>query len=338
IGKAVNLKNRLANYFKSQLGSRTAKLMELATKIDWQETDSEIEALILESQLIKKHHPPFNVMLRDDKQYFYVGFTNEEFPKIFLTHQIFDTNFIGPFTDGLALKTALRLLRKIFPYCTCKQKHNNYCLNYHIGKCLGFCCLKNRLGTRNYRLERGQKIIYSNNIKAIREILSGKRTTLIKKFKKEMTDFAENEKFDKAIDLRNKIEKIEKVFENAQILRNTNLQIRANAVDDVDVIEKLKKLLKLPQLPQRIEGYDISNIQGKFATGAMIVFTNGQPDKNQYRKFKIEIADSPNDIAMLKEVLTRRFNHQEWPWPDLIIVDGGKAQLNATRSAISNFK
>src|SRR3989344_6657999 len=174
IGKAANLRNRLKQYSNGKALSPFMKNMaKEAGKIEIKNTDSEIEALILESQLIKKHQPKYNIMLRDGKQYFYVGFTVRQFPRIFLTHNPYkvsgkksktqitnfksnsnvlklkienlnlltlDTEYIGPFTDGNALKSTLRLLRKIFPYCTCKQKHNNFCLNYHIGKCLGYCC------------------------------------------------------------------------------------------------------------------------------------------------------------------------------------------------------
>src|SRR3989344_9006193 len=120
IGKAVNLKKRLVSYWSKDHNPRLNKMLELAVKVGWQETDSEIEALILESQLIKKHRPAFNIMLRDDKQYFYVAFTKEVFPKVLISHQQKD---IGPFTDGGALKTTLKFLRRIFPYCTCKQTH-----------------------------------------------------------------------------------------------------------------------------------------------------------------------------------------------------------------------
>ncbi|MBI2063863.1 MAG: UvrB/UvrC motif-containing protein, partial [Candidatus Yanofskybacteria bacterium] len=297
------------------------------------------EALIVESRLIKKYHPLFNIMLRDDKQYFYVGFTNEQFPKIFLSHQIQDTKykllntkFLGPFTDGGALKTVLRLLRRIFPYCTCKQKHNNYCLNYHIGKCGGICCLKQpepsfKTQILNFKNE------YKKNIGAIKDILSGKKATLIKKLEKKMGLLAKKEMFEEAADLRDKLEKLKKVFENARIILDSK-----NKYASKDALENLAKIVGIKYIPKRIEGYDISNIQGEFATGAMAVFTDGQPDKSQYRKFKIRIANSPNDIAMLKETLVRRFNHPEWLYPDLIIVDGGKAQLNIARSVILNFK
>src|SRR3990167_7873088 len=174
IGKAVNLRARTKAYFAKNLNNnRLAQMVTTAAKLDWQVTDSEIEALILESQLIKKFKPRFNIMLRDDKQYFYVEITNEEFPKIFITNRPgadifadicvparqvpkgtrqkaedvkdkynFGTGALGPFTDGTALKTTLRWLRKVFPYCTCKQKHNLPCLNSHIGQCSGICCIK----------------------------------------------------------------------------------------------------------------------------------------------------------------------------------------------------
>src|SRR3990167_5972590 len=186
--------------------------------------------------------------------------------------------YIGPFTDGTALKTTLRYLRRIFPYCTCKKPHNNFCLNYHIGKCFGFCCLKDN----PEQSRRAAEIEYKRSIRAI----------------------------------KNKLEKIKRVFENAKIIRD----IGHKTLDKKNIY--------------RIEGYDIANIQGKYAVGAMVVFSNGKPDKNEYRKFKIYSKQSSDDTAMLKEVLTRRFNHPEWPAPDLILIDGGKAQLSAALKVI----
>jgi len=398
IGKAVSLCNRLKSYFLYRGDDpRITKMLESADKVTWQETGSEIEALILESQLIKKYHPPFNVMLRDDKQYFYVGFTKEQFPKIFITHQpskIRNSNieirkktkiqnskfktvsyfgfrisdfhsapaeWLGPFTDGGALKTTLRLLRRIFPYCTCKQKHNNYCLNYHIGKCLGVCCLKeNQISNIKYQNDVLKiKNEYKKNIKSIKEILSGRRVGLIKKLEKEMAALAKSERFEEAAGLRDKIEKLKKVFENARILSHETWSMKHGTEtqnSSYAALKKLAELLNLSTVPNRIEGYDVANIQGQFAVGAMVVFTNGQPDKKQYRKFRIRNINQilrhrksqdrlamssdqgPNDVAMLREMLTRRFNHPEWPWPDLIVVDGGKAQLNAINHTAHNMK
>lgn len=335
IGKAGNLANRLKSYFSSKTKDpRIEKMLDIAAKLDWQETGSEIEALILESQLIKKHRPPFNVMLRDDKEYFYVAITlagqaKELFPKIFVVHKkdpknkVKIANLIGPFTDGGALRTTLKLLRRIFPYCTCKQPHNNYCLNYHIGNCPGFCCLKKET-------TKDQVESYKKNIKSIKNILEGKRLSLAKKLEKEMTALAKKEEFIKAIALRNKLAELRWIFENAKVLKELGDRQRP--------LRDLQKSLDLPLLPSRIEGYDVSNIQGRFATGAMVVFVNGQPDKNEYRKFKILVSGSPDDTAMLKEVLRRRLGHGEWQYPELILIDGGRGQLNAAVSVIEELK
>jgi len=373
IGKALNLKKRLSNYLKTE-DQRILKMLSEAKKLDFIETDSEIEALILESQYIKKYKPQFNIILRDDKQYSFVVFTGSKYQKIFTTHQPQNyKEIIGPFTDAGALKTTLHLLRRIFPYCTCEQLHNNYCLNYHIGKCLGYCCLKNKDDSRFtiYDLR-----IYKNNIDAIKDILSGKKSSLIKNLEKEMRMLSKKQEFEKAKELQYKIEKLKKVFQNAQIIqRDANIpayrqagelhvpiakqsrildfstnqnnlgKIGTNDTNNTNALKQLKKVFKLSRIPNRIESYDIANIQGKFAVGAMAVFINGQPDKNEYRKFKIYTKQTPDDTAMLHEILTRRFNHlpsavhseasaKEWAYPDLIVIDGGKGQLNAAQKAI----
>ncbi len=375
IGKALNLKNRVKSYLKTDpryarsfgeaRDTRIQKMLLEAEKTSFIQTDSEIEALILESQYIKKYQPPFNIMLRDDKQYFYVGFGGEKFSRIFLTHQptvssikgsvlrgsknlntkylSLNANFVGPFTDGTALKTTLRLLRRIFLYCTCKQLHHNYCLNYHINKCPGFCCLK-KPTTDNLQLT-----TYENNIKAIKDILSGKKNTLIKQLEKEMKTLSNKQAFEKAMELQYKIKKLKRVFQNAQIVNNRpDVMVYHNKNR---ILTLMQKELKLPNIPSRIEAYDIANIQGQHAVGVMVVFENGLPNKNEYRKFKIRKlstsqVDNLGDTGMLKEVLTRRFNHsrmlrtpkpsaKEWPYPDLIVVDGGKGQLNATKEVLS---
>ncbi len=334
IGKASNLKSRLGSYLRTE-DARIKKMVSLSKNLDFTPTNSDIEALILESQYIKKHRPMFNVVMRDDKQYFYVEMTKEKFPRLFLTHQpsyttptagrpsILKTDYIGPFTDGGALKATLRYLRNIFPYCTCKQKHNNYCLNYHISKCLGFCCLKKPEITSK------DTVSYRKNTNAIKAILSGKKVSLIKKLEKEMVSLAKKEDFEEAIKTRTKLERLQRIFENARIIKDLK--------KTESVLTGLKEVLSLENIPYRIEAYDISNIQGQNATGSMAVFENGRTNKNEYRKFKIKTLMQADDTGMLKEVLTRRFNHPEWAYPDLIIIDGGKGQLSAANSVISKF-
>ncbi len=327
IGKASNLKNRLNSYLKTK-DIRIKKMLDSARSLKFLRTESDIEALILESQLVKKYQPQFNIMLRDDKQYFYVGFSNENFSKIFITHQPWPSgNFIGPFTDGNTLKSILRFLRRIFPYCTCTKPHNNFCLNYHISKCLGFCCLKDN--PEQSRRTAYEKRSYAANINAIKDILNGKRKSLVKKLEKEMGQLAKKGKLESAINLRNKISGLKRVFENAKVIKNSDILKTYRS--------GLESLLKLQKPIIRIEGYDISNIQGAHATGSMVTFIQGRPDKNFYRKFKIYTKHSPDDTAMLKEILERRFRHDEWPFPDLVLIDGGKGQVNMAVKTLKNM-
>ncbi|KKR02487.1 MAG: Excinuclease ABC subunit C [Candidatus Yanofskybacteria bacterium GW2011_GWA1_39_13] len=312
VGKASNLKNRLNSYLRTD-DPRIKKMIDSANILKFIETESDIEALILESQLIKKFRPQFNIVMRDDKQYFFVGFTKNEMPRIYLTHQLNGDKYIGPFTDGSALKTTLRFLRSVFPYCTCTQSHHNYCLNYHIGKCLGFCCLKSSPSGKDRKN-------YLNNIKSIEKILSGKKNSFVKELRKEADDFAKKDNFEKAIELRDKITKLERIFRNAKIIKNSDI-LKAHR-------SGLGSLLKMSKPIIKIEGYDVSNIQGLHATGSMVTFVDGQPNKNFYRKFKIQTKNTPDDTAMLKEILERRFRHSEWPFPDLILIDGGKGQVS----------
>lgn len=241
LGKSVNLKNRVKQH---------RVLLNQVKHIAYIKTDSEMDALLLESRLIKKYQPKYNVMWKDDKNYFYVGIgaTDKHLPRVFITHQTTEkcSRYIGPFVDGKTLKETLKNLRKIFPYYTQKKHPNKLCPWCHLRLCPG-----HNPDPKKYR----------QNIRKLTAVLEGKR--------------------------------------------------------------------KLQENPVRMEGYDISNIQGQFATGSMVTFVNGRPDKNFYRRFKIKITGKPNDVAMLKEVLTRRFNHPEWPYPDLILIDGGRAQLNA---------
>ncbi len=349
IGKASNLKNRLSNYLH---GSVKIKTMLSKTKnLEIIKTESAIEALILESLLIKKFRPQFNVTMRDDKQYFYVGFTDEKFPKIFLTHQpqtsgatprLASTHFIGPFTEGSALKSTLKYLRRIFPFCTCTKTHHNFCLNYHINKCLGYCCLK----TVSPKTIRKISKEYQRNVDAIKAILSGKKVSLIKKIEKEMGQLARKGELKKAIELRNKISSLKKIFENARIIKNSDT-LKAHR-------SGLESLLKTQKPIIKIEGYDISNIGGTHAVGSMVVFIHGQPNKSLYRKFKIKQTNekvgsnffhdreknttSGGDTGMLKEILERRFQHNEWVFPDLILVDGGKGQINTILKTLAGLK
>lgn len=348
IGKSASLKARVKSYFvKNALRGIKASMLTEIVNIDYKTTDTEIDALILESQLIKKHRPKYNVLLKDDKNYFYVILTNDIFPKIFISHQppkfqILNSKFylLGPYTDGQALKTTLRYLRKIFPYCTCKNNHNNKCLKAHLGLCLGVCCASS---TNNPQQTTHNKIAkdYKNNIKSIIEILSGRKKSILKRMEKEMKVAVKKEDFEKAAKIRDRISGLKNVFEH-RVFRYFD-----DAGKDGRNIEKIKNSLReiFGAEINRIEFYDISNIQGQLATASMVVFDGEDLNKSQYRKFKIKTVFGADDPAMMEEVLKRRFKRsvseledkEKWPMPDLIIVDGGITQLGAAKMVLNFY-
>lgn len=312
IGKAINIQNRVKNHFK-QPSYRDNLFISKVDKIGYFETDSEIEALVLEAKLIKKYQPDFNVIWRDDKNYFYVAITKSEKPIVYITHQknYTDAEYIGPFVEGTALKKTLRFLRKVFPYYTNKKHPKNKCTYCHLDLCPG----------PSPDLKE-----YKKNLKKLALILRGKRNDVIKLLRAEMKKLAKENKFEEAGKTR------DKVYNLQQIMGHTHVIEPENFIKP-DTTKILQGILNAQKPVVKIECYDISNIQGKFATGSMIVFINGEPDKSQYKKFKIRMKNEPNDIAMLKEILMRRFNHEEWKYPDAILIDGGKAQLNVAINA-----
>lgn len=327
IGKAANLRARLRTYGKSDWKN---DMLREASRLEWQELESDIGALIREAELVKKYRPHYNILLRDDKNYFYVAFTREEFPRIFLTHQptrsetTIPSNYIGPFTEGEPLRRVLHILRKTFPYCTCRQqtpRHKRKCVNAEIGKCLGFCCA-NILYTQKDRAH------YRANITAIRKVLTGKSKTLERSLLKRMASFAHKKQYEEAALIRNQIASLHRIFQHSPYIKKDIATEREKA------LHSLQDALRLPHAPERIECYDISHHQGDSSVASMVVFEHGMPAKDQYRKFIIKHVAGINDPAMMQEVLTRRMRHTEWPFPHLIIVDGGKTQLGAALLAI----
>ena len=349
IGKAINIQSRVKNHFQ-QPSYRDNLFIDKVDKIGYLETNnSEIEALILEANLIKKYQPKYNVMWRDDKSYFWVAiFKNKNgAPYILITHQPqksripnsklqtnlktqnlkFKTEYIGPFVEGTALKKTLRFLRRVFPYYTSAKHSKNKCAYCHLDLCPGpyenLAVLRNGLRASSALDE------YRKNIKKLILILKGKRNTVLNSLKEEMRQLSKKNKFEEAGKTRDRIYNLQQVMSHTHVINTSNVgkaQIR-HRLAIAELRRIMKELLKLEDI-SRIECYDVSNIQGKQATGSMVVFVNGKPDKNLYRKFKIKTIDTPNDIAMIKEVLERRFAHPEWKYPEMILIDGGKAQLN----------
>jgi len=332
IGKASNIKERVKNHFQNP-SFKDYLFLEKVKKIGYIETGSQIEALILEAKLIKKIKPKFNVFWKDDKNYFFVAKTQEDFPRVFITHQvklkekkIFSKNdFVGPFVDGKALKKTLKILRKIFPFRSCRQIPKRPCLWYHLQRCPAPCILKSKSFQKISKVSKIKKITKRNAQKIIKFLKKGE-IPLLKELKKEMKKLAQKQKFEEAAKIRDQIFALEKIKEHSKIFSE---EINSPHLNWPEIEEKLKKILNFKRKISKIEAFDVSNIKGKMATGSMITFINGRPEKKLYRKFKIRFEKKPNDISMLKEILERRLKHPEWGLPDLILVDGGKGQLRA---------
>ncbi|MGD0577081.1 MAG: GIY-YIG nuclease family protein [Candidatus Staskawiczbacteria bacterium] len=312
IGKAINIQSRVKNHF-NQPSYRDNLYIKNVDKVGFLETNSEIEALILEANLIKKYQPKFNVVWKDGKNYFFVAIAQNEnkIPYVFITHQknYEKTEYVGPFVEGTALKKTLRFLRRVFPYYTTKKHPKTKCTYCHLGLCPGPV---------------PDLDDYKKNIKKLILILQGKRSAVLNSLKQEMSQLSKESKFEEAGKIRDRIYNLHQVMSHTSVIEAP----KTKSDEWLKTEQILKRLLGLEKV-SRIECYDISNIQGNQATGSMVVFTNGSANKNEYKKFRIKMENKPNDIAMLKEVLQRRFAHSEWTYPEVILIDGGKAQLNA---------
>ncbi len=322
IGKAAKLKSRVLSYWRpgTELSIIKQKMVKEIDKIKIIECTSEMEALLLEANLIKKHRPHYNILMRDDKRYAYIKVSTEEkWPKIHQTRKIDNAGtFFGPFTSGIAIKTILKTLRDIWPHRSCRIMPKKPCLYYHINKCPGMCA--------GYISEDE----YKKTINKILKFLSGNLNNEIKKIKTKIELLKKENNQEKANKLKYELINTEKILNQTQIISKMDKFTS-------DVIE-LAKILNLKKIPKRIEGYDIAHTFGKEIVGSMVVFENGEANKNEYRKFKIKNnREEINDTKMLKEIIMRRFNN-DWKKPDLILVDGGKAQLNATISALQKSK
>ncbi len=318
IGKATSLKDRVRSYFANDLlqtrGSRIISMVVEADSISYKQTDSVLEALILEAAEIKKHQPIFNIKEKDDKSFNYVVITKEDYPRVLvvrgrdLLQKKFDYKIretFGPFTYGAQLKEAMKIVRKMFPYRDkCELESKRECFNYQLGLCPGVC-----IGAVS-------KQDYAKTIRHIILFFSGNKKRLVSTLKKEMNAFAKAQKFEKAQEIKKQL----------------------FALDHIRDVSLLKS-----DIPQsigegkfRIEAYDIAHISGTNTVGVMTVVSNGEVDKNEYRKFKIMGVgkDVANDIANLKEILRRRLTHEEWQIPNLIVVDGSTAQINAAKAIL----
>jgi len=462
VGKAANLAKRVKSYFQVPSGSETLlgrrpsptpKLGALISQIgdlDYKITDNEVEALLLECNLIKEHHPRYNVSLKDDKKYPYLKITKEDFPRVFVTRKVKNdgAKYFGPYTNAKAIRQTLKLLRTLFPVRSCKRKIGKKplkpCLNYHIKRCFAPCAGK--ISKEDYR-----KIVDEVGL-----FLKGEQERLIRRLGKRMEEVKEALKFEEASLLRDQIRSLEKIREKQKVISTRPIDqdviafalgpdsacsqiffirkgkliggehfflrgiknksqekiltslvkqyyynatyipkavVLQNEIEEKKLIkdylerkgkrevrfivpkrgdklrlvrlaqknaqltlsqeystsqqmkgetlEELQRILGLKELPFRIEAFDISNISGILATGSLVVFKGGEPEKNEYRRFRIKRTRRIDDYAMISEVIERRYRRllkERKILPDLILVDGGKGQLGVASKVLKRLR
>lgn len=308
IGKATSLKDRVRSYFNPDLietrGLRLVSMLTIASTVTYQITESVLEALLLESKLIKEHIPPYNAKEKDNKSFSCVVITKEKFPRVLVMRiRDFEKRFekkdvaevYGPFTSLEQLRNALKIIRRIFPFRDrCEVGVGKFgekkCFNAQIGLCPGVC-----IGAIS-------EADYKRHIINIKNLFSGKRTEIKKSLEKEMHGYAKKG-----------------LFEKAAIVRNTLFAF--DHIKDISLI-KDDRVLTFKDSAFRIEAYDVAHISGSSRVGVMTVIEGKEKVKDEYRKFKLP--ESVNDdYAGLREIMTRRFNHKEWRYPDLVVIDGG---------------
>ncbi len=343
VGKATSLKRRVGSYFTKAHDNRIGEMVGQIAKIDYIETPTVIEALVLEANQIKSLKPKYNILQRDDKTFLYLVITNEPYPRPLLIrgHELkkmgvnpfsstpskeMEKRFkrvFGPYTSSRSLKMALELIRKVIPWSTCQPPEvtgkTRACFNSQIGKCPGVCA--GRVSKRDYQRYMRQLIMF----------FDGKKIRLERSIEKEMQKASKALQFEEAAVWRRRLRALQHIQDIALISKEDHeLPYRdVGAVDGID-------------LEGRIEAYDISNISGTNAVGSMVVFEEGRPAKAQYRKFKIKTVEGANDVAMMEEVIRRRLRRAElypkaWVLPEIMVIDGGKPQVNRVQQVLDEL-
>jgi excinuclease ABC subunit C len=320
VGKAAVLKNRVRQYFQSSrdMDAKTRSLVEEIVDTDWVETESEIDALFLESEMVKRYMPRYNVLLRDDKSQLFVRIDmKNEWPTVSTTRHPLDdgADYFGPYYNGHAVKKALRYLRKVFPYYTHPPQGERVDLDVHLG-----LSPRPELSSDDYK----------DILRRLVRYMQGGRKALVRELEKEMKLAARLHDFENAAALRNRLRDLNELQRRIMFGDKEFLDISKDRA-----LSDLKELLGLDKVPKRIEGFDISHMGGTNVVASMVVFNNGASDRAEYRKFKTRIEHN-NDFYNMNETIRRRFsekNIKAWGLPDLVLIDGGKGQLDAAIQA-----
>lgn len=308
VGKATSLRNRVKSYLNPKTLRPIEVLMKDVTDVKWEIADSVLEAVILEANYIKQFKPRYNVKEKDDKSWNFFVITKDDFPKLLSVREknLRKSEYLYSFGPYAEMKTSqiLKILHSLFKVSRCSPNQKRPCFDYQLGHCLGVCT--NEISAKEYK---------NKVINPLVLFLKGKKKRLITSLEKKMREASKMQDFEEAKRLRNQIFSLGKIRDFA-LLDKTFLE------------EKMVNTIK------RIEGYDISNLGNEAMVGSMVVFDGNGPIKSEYKKFKIKSVFGQSDVDCLKEVLERRMKHLNWPMPDLILVDGGKPQVNAVKKIV----
>lgn len=336
VGKAKNLRSRASHYFTKAAAEdeRTADLVPLIADIDFLPADSEVDALLLEARLVKDIQPRFNVELKDDKTFPYLQIrVREDFPRVEFTRKPKrkGVKLYGPFTSARTLRHAIQVLQRIFQFRTCtldiKEDDPRWrwfrpCLLHSIRQCTAPC---------NFRVTKEE---YRKQVRKLRLVLEGKKERLIREMQREEQEAASKLEFERAARLRDDITALQKLAERGEASRD--VQPEVFPIDPKKGLRGLRKILGLAQTPRTIEGVDIAHLAGEDTVASLVSFIDGLPFKPGYRTFKIRSVEGVDDFASINEVVTRRFRRlarEDDPFPDILLIDGGKGQLNAALDA-----
>ncbi len=321
IGKATSLKNRVRSYFSNDIVEKRSllikKMVDETLSIEFTETDSVLEALILETNLIRSHKPVYNTKSKDDKSYNHLIITNEEWPRVlvvrgrditekFLKEDIKD-NF-GPFTSPTMLRDALKIVRKLFRFYDTKVSVGTEKSKFSKG-------IINFNRQINLYPDPDKKKEYQTTIRHLRLFFQGKKQKIISELEKKMHLLAKQELFEEANQIKRQI-------------------FALQHIEDIALI-KNDRTPDIGTLSSRVEAYDVAHHAGQDMVGVMVVVSGSEPQKSEYRRFKLKTVKQANDPAALREILERRLNHTEWPLPDLIVVDGNEVQKKVAEAVLS---
>ncbi len=344
VGKAKDLRSRVSSYFQdsadllSTRGPEIARMVDLVADVDFLDCETEVDALLQESRLIKDVQPPYNERLRDDKTFPYLEITTaDDFPGVYVTRKprIKGSKLYGPFTSAAGVRDAVNALQKVFRFRTCEldiidgdedRRHFRPCLLHAINQCTAPCA------------DLISKEAYRRDVDRLKRFLASKRSVVLRQLNREMEAAAADRCYEEAARLRDEIKALEALSLSGD--PSADVQPEVFYIDPKEGLGKLAEILELEQPPRTIEGIDIANLHGGESCGSLVCFIDGKPFKSGYRRFRIKTVEGIDDYAMIREVVLRRYRCAaggEELYPDVILIDGGLGQLHAALSAFDDM-